>query len=87
MRRLSALNCVRWIARYTLFPLCYWKWGMKGAIAAVPVSAIINIMISLSVQAKLKLFDGKRELLVIPMFGAGLLAGWLLSMLLRPFLA
>ena len=82
MRLLSALNFVRLIALYALIPLFYWKWGVKGAIIAVPTSAVANVVILLAVQARLHLLDIKRELLVIPLFGAGVLAGWLVSLLL-----
>ena len=86
MRLLSALNLVRLIALYSLIPLFYWIWGVRGAIIAVPASALVNTGILLCIQAKLKLLDFKRELFALPLLASGLLAGWLLDLLLRQVL-
>lgn len=82
MRLLSALNLVRLVGLYAMIPLFYWQWGVKGAIFGVPASALLNVIVQLCVQARLHLLDIKRELLVVPLFGAGVLAGWLVSLLL-----
>jgi O-antigen/teichoic acid export membrane protein len=82
VRLLSVLNAVRLVALYTLVPLGYLGFGMEGAVTAVAISAIFNSVVVLSLQARLGLIDLRRELLALPIFGAGLLAGWLLRSVL-----
>ena len=83
VRLLSALNGARLVALYILVPLGYFAYGVEGAVAAVAASALINSMLVLGLQASLKLVDVRQELLAIPVFGAGLLLGWLVRLALR----
>ena len=77
LRMLSVLNVARLISLYGSVPLGYHISGMRGAIAAVAVSFAANAGLVLALQAYLGLIDIRRELLAIPMYGAGLGAGWL----------
>jgi O-antigen/teichoic acid export membrane protein len=77
VRLLSGLNAARLIALYSLVPLGFFLYGVEGAVGAVAVSALVNSIVVLTLQAWLKLIDVRHELLAIPVFGTGLLVGWL----------
>lgn len=77
MKVLSALNGCRLVTLYTFVPLGYWLYGANGAIVALPCASLVNTGILIAVQARLGLLDARRELLGIPLFGFGALAGWL----------
>ena len=76
IRLLSFLNAVRLIALYGLVPLGYALFGVPGAVAAVVASALFNGGCLLVVQQRLGLLKVRRELLALPLFGAGLAIGW-----------
>ena len=76
VRLLSVLNAVRLIALYTLVPVGYTAFGVRGAVAGVAVSAIVNSAVVLGLQSRLKLIDVRQEFLAVPLFAAGALAGW-----------
>ncbi len=82
IKLLSALNFFRLFALYALIPLFYLLWGTQGAIIAVPASALANSVLQLFVQGKQNLLDIGRELRVVPLFAAGLIAGWLVRLAL-----
>ena len=82
VRLLSALNAVRLVALYALVPLGYLMLKVEGAVAAVAVSALLNSVVVLGLQTHLGLIDVRKELMAIPMLGAGLLAGWLVRLAL-----
>jgi len=82
VRVLSALNAVRLIALYSLVPLGYFMFGVEGAVAAIAVSSVLNSVVVLSLQARLKFFDVRHEAMAVPIFAGALLAGWLLRQLL-----
>lgn len=82
MKLLSALNAARLVTLYTFVPLGYWLFGATGAIAALPCASLVNTGLLMLVQGRLGLLDIKHELVAIPLFGAGLLAGWLVSLVL-----
>jgi len=79
---LSGLNAIRLLALYSLIPLGYFFWGVKGAVAAVPLAGFVNAVILLAVQGRLGLLDLKREALALPLFAAGLTSGWLIDLIL-----
>jgi O-antigen/teichoic acid export membrane protein len=79
---LSTLNAIRLIALYSLVPLGYFMFGVEGAVTAVAVSSVLNSLVVLGLQARLKLFDFRQEAMAIPVFAGGLAAGWLLRQLL-----
>ena len=83
VRALSALNAVRLIALYSLAPLGYHLFDVEGAVGAIAVSALLNSSVVLCIQARLGLLDVRKELRAIPIFGIGLLAGWLVRLALR----
>lgn len=82
VRLLSVLNVARLGALYSLIPIGYHTAGMRGAIAGVAASFAANAVLILALQAYLGLIDVRRELLAIPMFGAGLGSGWLVRQVL-----
>jgi O-antigen/teichoic acid export membrane protein len=77
IKLLTGLNLARLFALYAFVPLSFLMWGIKGAIIAVPASAMFNTLIVLCVQARLRLLDIKLELRLVPLFGIGLAVGWL----------
>ena len=79
---LSVLNAVRLVALYLLVPAGYWYFGVRGAVGAVAACALVNSVAVLTFQSRMKLFDLKRELLALPLYGLGLVAGWLVHRVL-----
>ena len=77
---LSGMNTVRLVTIYCLVPMGYWLYGLEGAIWGVAGSALVNAVAVLNFQGRLGLLDVKRELLALPLFGAGLLFGWLVRL-------
>ena len=80
MKRLSALNAVRLVALYAFVPLGYALFGARGAVAAIPAAALVNAGILLALQHHMGLLDVRRELAALPLFGVGMLAGWLIRL-------
>lgn len=85
VKRLSMLNAFRLVLLYTLIPTGFHLYGMDGAIAAVVINSMLSSLMVLTVQGRLGLLDVRRELLAVPLFGAGVAAGWLLSLVPRMF--
>lgn len=83
MKLLSGLNAARLLTLYTFVPLGYHYYGMEGAIAALPCASFVNTFVLLATQAKLGLLDVKHEMMALPLFGAGLLIGWLGTFVFR----
>ena len=83
IKLLSGLTAIRLLALYGLIPLGYFFWGVKGAVAAVPLAGFVNAVILLAVQGRLGLLELKREALALPLFAAGLTSGWLVDLILR----
>lgn len=77
IRLLTAINVVRLIALFCFIPLGYSLKGVQGAVAAVVTSSLFNGGCLLIVQRHLGLLDIRRELLRLPLFGAGLILGWI----------
>jgi O-antigen/teichoic acid export membrane protein len=76
IRLLTALNVVRLIAMFALIPLGHAVAGVPGAVVAVVASALFSGGCLLVVQQRLGLLSVRRELLALPLFGAGLALGW-----------
>ena len=83
VKLLSLLNGIRLVTSYCLIPAGYLLQGIHGAIIAVAVAALVNALSVLAMQHRLGLLEPKRELMALPIFAGGLLAGWAASSLLR----
>jgi len=83
IKMLSFLNAVRLVALYVLVPLGYALFGVKGAVAAVAASSLVNAACLLAVQQRLGLLDVRRELLGVPLFATGVAIGWVAEQLYR----
>ena len=82
VRLLSVLSVARLFALYVLVPIGYHSAGTRGAVAGVAASFLANTVVILAMQARLDLFDVRRELTALPLFGAGLGMGWLARQLI-----
>lgn len=82
IKQLSALNFLRLFALYALIPLFFFAWGVKGAVIAVPSAAFVNTILLLCMQARMGLLNLKHEFRLLPLFGAGVLLGWLARMVI-----
>lgn len=78
VKRLSVLNAVRLVALYTLVPLGNTMGGARGAVTGLAAATLVNAAIGLVAQGRTGLLDLRRELGAVPLFGAGMLAGWLI---------
>lgn len=76
IKLLSGLNLLRLFALYAFIPLFYLRWGVTGAVVAVPCAALVNTIVLLIVQGRLGLLNIAGELRLLPLFGAGVLIGW-----------
>ncbi len=85
VRLLSTLNGARLVTLYGMIPAGYLLFGAKGAVCAVAASALVNSVAVLVLQARLRLLNVRHELLAVPLFLIGLMAGWAISNLPRLF--
>ena len=83
IRMLAGLNAIRTVALYIALPAGFFLGGPQGAVAAVVVSSLVNSVMLLSVQARLGLLDGKKEILAVPVFCVSLALGWAVAAVLR----
>ena len=79
MKRLSVLNAVRLVLLYSFVPIGHALFGARGAIAAIAAAALSNALVLLVVQRRMGLLDARRELTTLPLFAAGMLAGWIVE--------
>ncbi|MEP7301469.1 MAG: oligosaccharide flippase family protein [Caldimonas sp.] len=79
VKLLSSLNAARLVGLLVLVPLGYHLDETRGAIIGIAASFILNAVVILALQARLGLFEWRRELMAVPEFAAGVGAGWLLS--------
>ena len=77
VKLLSLLNAVRLVVLFALVPIGHAMFGVHGAVSAVVASALFSGACLLAVQHRLGLLEVRRELLALPLFGAGVLLGWL----------
>jgi len=82
LRWLVILNIARLIALYTIVPFGFHIAGSRGAITGIAVSFVANAVFILALQARLGLFNLRRELMAVPIYGAGLGTGWMFSLVL-----
>lgn len=73
---LTLLNAVRLAALYIIVPTGYLTHGVPGAIWGLAASAVASMLAVMLLQARLRLLDVSRELLLVPFLGGGLLLGW-----------
>jgi O-antigen/teichoic acid export membrane protein len=77
---LSALNALRAVALYISIPVGYLLAGLPGAVAGIAVAALVNAVTVWVSQARLGLFDARREALLPLYFALGFGAGWALRL-------
>jgi O-antigen/teichoic acid export membrane protein len=82
VKRLSGLKALGFVMLYGILPAAYWSFGVKGAIASLPVVSLLYALLLMAMQARLKLLDLKRELFIVPWFAVGAALGWAVSKLL-----
>lgn len=83
VKLLSSLNAARLLGLLALVPLGYHFAGTRGAIAGVAASFVVNAVVLLALQARMGLFEWRRELMALPEFAAGLGFGWLAARALQ----
>lgn len=79
-RLLFLLNVFRTVAIYALLPLGYWWRGMDGALWAIALAPFLSIPVSLAINRRLGVMEGKKEALTVLTIAAGILAAKLLAM-------
>jgi O-antigen/teichoic acid export membrane protein len=82
VKRLSGLKASGFVILYSLLPAAYWGFGVKGAIAALPVVSLLYALLLLAMQARMKLLELKRELFIVLWFALGVTLGWTITRLL-----
>ncbi len=83
VRLLSLLNALRLVTLYLAIPIGYHLYGAPGAVYGVSAAALVNALAMVGAQRRIGLLDIKRELLAVPLFSAGLLAGWVVLAIVR----
>ena len=76
----SKILILRLIVLFISLPLGFYFFGIPGAVAGVAVSQLFPLILMLSWNVRLKLFDLRKELLFLPLIVVGLGAGKLISM-------
>jgi len=64
---------------YISLPLCYYLYGLQGAVWALALSTLPRVGVTLMLMRRLKLLNIKKEVLYIPVLVAGVVSGWLLN--------
>lgn len=72
---LTGLNTIRMVSLYTLIPIFFWHSGLTGAVWGIVASILLPMPFTYWLNFRLGLLSVRRELLGIPVLGAGLLAG------------
>ena len=72
-------NIIRFVSLWTLLPLLLVIGGARFAVWGVALHALPTIFLIIYVNRRLNLFDIKRELVVLPVLGVGVLCGLTLS--------
>jgi O-antigen/teichoic acid export membrane protein len=78
----TGLNAVRAAALYLLIPVMFHQFGFAGAIWAVPAAGLAGLVPLLWLCARHGLLDWRRELLPLPAFAAGMVVGYVLSVVI-----
>ena len=87
VKQLSVLNALRLVTLYAAVPIGYYWHGAAGAVYAVAASSVINGLTMLVAQARVGLLDIRRELLALPLYGGGLVLGYLVLTVVQHFKA
>lgn len=80
---LAVDNIIRFVSLWMLLPLLLALGGTTYAVWGVALYALPTICLIFYINLRLGLFDIKRELVVLPMFGVGVLFGELLMVLVK----
>jgi O-antigen/teichoic acid export membrane protein len=72
---LSRLLIVRLLLFLVLLPAGFWMYQFEGAIWAIALVPLLNIPLILYFKIRLRIFDLKKELLVLPVFIFGMASG------------
>lgn len=72
---LAPIIFVRVVALFGLMPLCFYIWGLEGALWIAGGSALFTIPVTFYLKYKHDLFDLRHELLVLPLLLVGVLLG------------
>jgi O-antigen/teichoic acid export membrane protein len=75
----SKILIVRLIALFVSLPLGFHFFGILGAVCGVAVSQFFPLILMLSWNIRLELFDLRKELLFLPLVVVGLGAGKMIS--------
>lgn len=81
----SSQVAIRVIALYVSVPLGFHFYGLNGALWAIVFSYISSVPYSIYLKSKNDLLDFKKELITIPFFPIGIIAGKLLLLLITAF--
>jgi O-antigen/teichoic acid export membrane protein len=79
----TLVSTIQLFTFYLLVPAAYWLYQFNGAIWAIALSPALSLPVIFYFKMKNQLFDLKKELLVLPFFIAGAIAGELLSLLVK----
>lgn len=74
---------IQLFAFYLLVPAAFWLYQFNGAIWAITLSPALSLPVIFYYKKKNELLDLKKELLVLPFFIAGAIAGQLLALLIN----
>lgn len=74
-RYLTLQNGVRVTSLYLLLPIGFLLFGLPGALWGIVLSMVLVVPFALAIKSKLGLLDIKKELLILPVFLVGFVAG------------
>jgi O-antigen/teichoic acid export membrane protein len=79
---MAAMIAVRSIVLFVFLPVAFKEYQMSGALWAIVASAFSSIPLTIYFKKKLHLLDVRKELIVLPVFLAGIGAGFICERLL-----
>jgi O-antigen/teichoic acid export membrane protein len=79
----TMITAAQLLSFYVLVPVAYWRYQFDGAVWAIALGPLLGLPVMFYFKKKQHLLDVKKELLVLPFFFAGAIAGELLSLLVK----
>lgn len=76
-RLLAAMIATRSVALFVLLPVAFKEYQMAGALWAIVISAFSSVPLTIYFKRNLQLLDVRKELIVLPVFLGGIIAGFI----------
>ena len=76
-------TAIQTLVFYVFVPVAYWRYQFEGAVWAIALCPLLSLPVIFYFKRKYQLLDVRKELLVLPSFVVGAIAGEMLSLLVK----